>query len=377
MTILVVTPRYSPYVGGIETLMLDLLPALRDRGRDIVVVTGVDDEQGRSDVVDGIPVHRLPFAKALRSTDPGAMFDVMSQLRAIELEHDVRVRHMHGLDLATYWFAWREHRRRPLPFVVSVHGTLEELTWAEGAHGMLRDADVVTAVSEAVRDYVEREVTGLRGSVTVIPNGLRPPVVDGPDADPVPGALLLAGRIDTTKGFDVAIEALAVLRASHPHARVRIAGAGFEEAALRRRCRELGLGDRVAFLGFLPRQAMLAEMQRAQAVLVPSRDTEGFGLVALEAAHMGRPVIASRVGGLPEVVRDGETGMIVDANDPAALAVAIAALLDAPERAAAMGQRAREHAMAHDLDVCADRYDALYTSVEDARARGVLAGSGG
>lgn len=377
MTILVVTPRYSPYVGGIETLMLELLPALCDRGRDIVVVTGVDDEQGRFDVVDGIPVHRLPFAKALRSSDPGAMFDVMRRLRAIESEHDVHLRHLHGLDLPTHWFTWREHRRRPLPFVVSVHGTLEELPWAQGAHRMMRDADAVTAVSEAVRAAVERDVDGLRGPVEVIPNGLRPPEVDGLHADPVPGALLLAGRIDTTKGFDVAIEALAVLRASHPHARVRIAGAGFEEAALRRRCRELGLGDRVAFLGYLERPAMLAEMQRAQAVLVPSRDTEGFGLVALEAAHMGRPVIASRVGGLPEVVRDGETGTIVDSDDPVALAAAIAALLDDPERAAAMGQRAQEVAMEYDLDVCADRYDALYGSLEDARARGVLAGSGG
>ncbi len=86
-------------------------------------------------------------------------------------------------------------------------------------------------------------------------------------------------------------------------------------------------------------------LERSLAVVVPSRG-EGFGMVALEASERGRPVIASAVGGLPEIVEDGVTGLVVPPDDPAALAAAILALARGPHRAAAMGAAARARALA-------------------------------
>jgi glycosyltransferase involved in cell wall biosynthesis len=106
---------------------------------------------------------------------------------------------------------------------------------------------------------------------------------------------------------------------------------------------------------------MLALLNSATVVLVPSRKAEGFGLVALEAALMARPVVASRFGALPEVVMDGETGLLVDKDDPLALADAILTLLTHPDTAMTMGETGRRRAQdLFGLQRHVDSFDALY-----------------
>jgi glycogen(starch) synthase len=105
-------------------------------------------------------------------------------------------------------------------------------------------------------------------------------------------------------------------------------------------------------------------MKSATIVVMPSRWEEAFGLVALEAALMGRPVVATRVGGLPEVVVDRETGLIVQKDDSEALADAIASLLDQPQQAMAMGNAGRLRAQQiFSLQRYVDAYDALYRTL--------------
>ena len=120
------------------------------------------------------------------------------------------------------------------------------------------------------------------------------------------------------------------------------------------------LADRVDFLGLLDDDAMLAEIAAASVVLVPSRIIEGFALVALEAAHLGRPVVATDVGGLSETVIDGVTGLLVPPEDADALATAVDRLLAAPDRAATMGTAARLAAARFDVDECAGAYTDAY-----------------
>ena len=109
---------------------------------------------------------------------------------------------------------------------------------------------------------------------------------------------------------------------------------------------------------------MPALLNSATVVLVPSRIGEGFGLVALEAALMARPVVASQFGALPEVVVDGETGLLVERDDPAALAAAITTLLEHPETATAMGQAGRRRAQTlFGLGPHVDAFDALYRRI--------------
>jgi glycosyltransferase involved in cell wall biosynthesis len=139
-----------------------------------------------------------------------------------------------------------------------------------------------------------------------------------------------------------------------------IAGDGPEDAALKQQAIHLGIADRVQFFGALEHDRMLAFLWGLDLFVNPSR-AESFGVAALEAAASGLPVVASRVGGLPEVVADGETGLLVPPADPAALAQAIASLIDDPARRRALGRAARERAVTrYDWQSCARAMERLY-----------------
>ncbi|MCO6452451.1 MAG: glycosyltransferase family 4 protein, partial [Caldilineales bacterium] len=130
---------------------------------------------------------------------------------------------------------------------------------------------------------------------------------------------------------------------------------------LRGLARSLGIADAVEFLGWAAPEQIPDLINRSTLVLAPSRWEEPFGLVALEAAQMGRPVIATNVGGLPEIVLHGETGLLVERDDIPGMAAAISELLGQPDRCGAMGGRARLRAAADfGITRMVDAYDSVY-----------------
>jgi phosphatidyl-myo-inositol dimannoside synthase len=167
------------------------------------------------------------------------------------------------------------------------------------------------------------------------------------------GFLLIAGRMasgERYKGHDQLLEALQRI----PDARLVVAGDGDDRRRLEEKAAVLGLGDRVAFTGFLS-EATLAELyRRCAAFVMPSRG-EGFGLVYLEAMRAGKPVVANRGSAAEEIVRDGETGLLVDSDDRDELSAALAHLLSEPEAARRMGEAGRER---WQRDFRADRFRA-------------------
>jgi glycogen(starch) synthase len=371
MTVLIVPVRYMPHVGGIETLLHHTLPRLRERGHEPVIVTESGDDRTSAEVIDGVPVYRLPFFAALRSYDPAAILDNSRRLREIEADHHVTLRHVHGLDFNMFFVAWR-HRRAPLPLMISLHGTLDvPFPFSPITLRMLGGADVVTAVSNGVRDSLAATIPTLAERVHVIPNA----IAAAEDVLPWPadGHLFCAGRLEEQKGFDVAIDALARLAGDRPDLRLLIAGRGTGETALRRHAERVGVAARVRFLGTITREEVRATIDGASIVLVPSRSMEGFSMIALEAAHLARPVVATSVGGLGETVEDGLTGVLVPPDDPECLAHAIGDLLADPMRAAAMSKDARRRACRFDVDWCADAYAEMYRTLDHDGAASLAA----
>jgi glycogen(starch) synthase len=209
--------------------------------------------------------------------------------------------------------------------------------------------------------HARRLVPEITSRSCVIYNGLRGPSVALAPLPTDPPVVLCLGRIVRDKGFDLAVEALAVVARRIPAARLLIAGDGPERPALERQAQELGIADAVRFAGWVSPEAVPALINEAALVVMPSRWEEAFGLVALQAAQMGRPVVATRVGGLPEVVLHGETGLVVGKEDGAALAEAILFLLEHPDEAARLGEAARRRAAdAFSMDRYLDQHDALY-----------------
>ena len=190
-------------------------------------------------------------------------------------------------------------------------------------------------------------------------------VTSSPAAAPEAGTIVTGGRLVREKGFDLFVDALA--RVPTPW-RAIVAGDGMERAGLEARARRAGLADRIEFAGWRDEAGMDALYRRASVVVMPSRWPEPSGIVGLEAMAHGRPVAAFAVGGIPEWLEHGVTGLLAPPLDSAALGEAVAALLADPSAAARMGEQGRLRA---DALFSPSRHlallDALYAALPDPR----------
>jgi len=227
----------------------------------------------------------------------------------------------------------------------------------------------VNSFSAVVLAQARRLVPEITLRSSVIYHGQDAPVLPPAPLPFDPPQLLCLGRLVYEKGFDLAVKAFSMISHRFPGMRLAIASDGPARPALQRLAADLGLTHLVDFLGWLEFEKMPALVNSATIVVMPSRMAEGFGLVALDAALMARPIVATRVGGLPEVVADGQTGFVVEPEDSHALAEAIAHLLDHPEAATKMGEAARRRAQElFSWKRHVDAFDALYRRVIEQAA---------
>jgi glycosyltransferase involved in cell wall biosynthesis len=318
----------SPILGGIENHVLRLAQGLRERGHAVAYASPADGWLAQHMHAQGFEGLGLRFR---------GMYDAWAlwRLRRFAQRWGATVLHGHAqrggryADLVARWCG--------LPSVVTAHST--------NSHRWFRPHMRVLAVSHAVRDFLLEQ--GLPPErVAVVYNGMPDPgVPTPPSASPVL-RLGLIGRLEAVKGQDVALQALARLPADVPVQLCLVGGDTTAWAAhLRTEVQRLGLADRVQFLG--QRADVAALLTQMDGVLAPSR-REALSLTLVEAAAAGRPAIASRVGGIPEVVQDGVSGWLVPPDDPPALADAIQRLAAASaETRAALGAAARQHYLDH------------------------------
>jgi phosphatidyl-myo-inositol dimannoside synthase len=271
-----------------------------------------------------------------------------------------------ALGFALWKMQWREHRsafvfdflgpsrvqaylprRYSAPYMVALHGieVWQPLTWdrrralaksvvqlAFSSYTVARARPFCRALDAAILSLAleEREPAGEADAALLDRLGQ--------------GFLLITGRMasgERYKGHDQLLEALPGLLVAHPGARLVIAGDGDDRARLEAKAASLGLGDAVAFTGFVS-EATLAELyRRCAAFAMPSRG-EGFGLVYLEAMRAGKPVLAARGSAAEEIVRHGETGLLVDPDDREELGAALSRLIGDPEMSLEMGRAGRE-----------------------------------
>jgi len=274
--------------------------------------------------------------------------------------------------------------RQSLPLVVTLHGS--DMAVSERSHAIGRATrwtfSRTAAVTAPSGDLLERaRAFGAGGLRELIPYGAD---VQALEADPVaveslrerlgigPQHTVVAGigRLIPVKGFEYLVEAHAKARAAHPELRLLIVGDGDRREQLTARARSLGVAETVIFTGMVDRDEISVYLVAADLVVVPSVHYEGYadGLpnVALEAMAAGKPLVATRVGGLPELVRPGETGLLVDEKDAEALAEAITTLARDPGMRARMGSAGR--ALIRDSmtwDKVAERFEAVYQRVLD------------
>jgi glycosyltransferase involved in cell wall biosynthesis len=249
--------------------------------------------------------------------------------------------------------------------------------WLDG-HLIGRRADAFVAVSqEDQRRMIEVEHVP-EARTRLIYNGIPALPATDPARDvraelgirpdqPVVGAVAI---FRPQKSLDVLLRAARLLRDEFPELRVLIAGSGFqeEETRLRGIADDLELGDTVNFLGI---RTDVPDVVRIFDVAALSSDFEGTPLAVMEYMDAGKPVVATRVGGVPDIVVDGETGLLVEPQDPEALAAATAELLRDPERAVRMGEAGRERCRREfSIEATARKVEALYEELYAAKTAG-------
>jgi len=281
---------------------------------------------------------------------------------------------------------------RPRPFVVStVHSSrVRRATDRAVLARLTPEMDRLVAVSRSIERKIERE--GRRGApVVLIPNGVdldgyaaQPPdpsLADGVGVRPGGPLVGIIARIEPEKGHPTLLDAWPLVLRDVPEARLLVVGEGSRREMLEDRARRLGLLGGAAIAGngrrpsgsFEPRVVFTGRRDDIPAIVaaldvavLPSyREAQGVSL--LEAMALERPIVASRVGGIPEFVDDGVTGLLVEPRDPAALAAAVVRVLRDRALAETLGRNARE--------VVRDRYcvDLMVQRVEDLYEEGIAA----
>ena len=354
-------------ISGSEAHLLSLLPRLRERGWDVSLLMLHEHEPGAWDfanelIARGVPLDSIPLGA---DVDPVAFLRLVGYLG----RHRPDILHTHLVHADAYGQMAGTLARVPVR-VSTKHGFnefREGRLFALGDRSVASLAHVHVAISRGLARYLADTEGFDEASFEVVHYGIAPRA--GPAAFPEESPrLLCVGRLIPIKGHIVLLRAFAEARRELPSLELDIAGRGPMEPALKALARELGVADAVRFLGYV--SPIQAAIERSAVVVVPSMG-EGFGMVALEAMERARPVIAAAIGGLGELVRLGETGLLVAPGEAGPLARAIVELAGDLPRAARMGEAGRRRALAEFLEErCTDRTEILYRESLNGRIDG-------
>lgn len=363
-------------IAGSERHLLSLLPGLQARGVEVELLILEDPRRAVPQVEAafrkaGVPTQRLPIRQHL---DLATLWKLTALLR--DRKPDLLHTHLLHGDL----YGLIAARRAGIAAVVSSRHNDDSFRrralFRLFNRALMRRADAVIAISEALGRFVREVEQAAPEKVRVIPYGLDAPqnILSRAEAQAALGLkdegplIGFFGRLVRQKGLDVLIAAFALLSERHPGARLLIVGDGPLRGEFEKLAARLNRQGSILFKGWLPGASQY--MPACNLIVVPSR-WEGFGLVTLEAMHQGLPLVASRASALPEIVADGETGLLVPPEDVGALFNALDRVLGSPEMAQSMGKAGRERVLREfSVSRMVDSTLALYQSLPGQKTRG-------
>jgi phosphatidylinositol alpha-1,6-mannosyltransferase len=363
-TQLLLSYDFPPIGGGISRWMAEL--AKRYPPGSLVVSTGQYPDSGAVDDHLTAPVDRVPIPSSRLRTLPGLLIwsrrvEKLARVLAAEFIWCGNIKP------ASYPAKWTR-RRLGTPYGILLHGgdllILRQQAQRSGlkrraARALLDSASVLVANSAWTQDLCrsvleQLELKFASDRVQTVPLGADPDLFR-PGLDPagvrarygLDGRrwLLSVSRLTQHKGIDTGLRVLAQLRRDYPDLAYAVVGSGSELPSLENLARTLGIADRVRFLTEVPDRDLPGLYNCAEVYLGLSRlmeqRVEGFGISLVEAAACGIPVVAGRTGGIPEAVLEGETGLLVDPQQPDDICRALRALLDDRALAARLGSGGR------------------------------------
>lgn len=348
MHVLVITNDLPPNVGGIEYYVDQLARGLVDAGAQVTLYGSMS--QGWEDFDRSAPYTVIRESTSTLLPTPRV------------LRHALAIIERRRPDVVVFGAAFplglmgpTIRRRTGVPYVGWTHGLEVSSVRAPGGSRLLRmigrDAAAITFVSHWCRDLLE-PAFGPGPRYELLPPGVDPafhPGVDGTEVrerhgfgdDPV---VVCVSRMVERKGQDRLIRALPELRRRVPGARLLLVGGGPFRDDLEQMAREEGVAEWVTFAGKVSDEELPAHFAAGDVFAMPCRERKGgleveaFGIVFIQAQAIGRPVVAGAIGGVPDALDQGRTGLLVDGSSAASVTEAVASLLGDPDRATEMGE---------------------------------------
>jgi glycosyltransferase involved in cell wall biosynthesis len=352
-------PRHAGDAAG--AFVLALARAVQAQGCEVRVLAPSAPGLAAVDTIDGVQVQRYRYAP--RSWETLAYTGTMAEQVSASLRGKTALALLlwrgrraaraairgwrPDLVHAHWWFpSGMQAGGHGAPMILTMHGSDVRLMRSASSRTLFQRVAAQSAALFAVSGWLARQAREALGSrpVGTAPMPAATALFTAPANDAHQKDLMLfVGRLNAQKGLDHLLQAMA--RARRPWT-LDVVGDGPDREALQARARELGVGERVTWLGHLPQADLAPLYARSAALVIPSTD-EGLGLVGIEAALCETPTVAYASGGLTDVVHDGVTGWLVPGGDIDALAHAVDGVVDRPTKARAAGVTARVRALAN------------------------------
>jgi glycosyltransferase involved in cell wall biosynthesis len=323
--ILIISLAYAPFIGGAELAIENLTARLPDYQFDLLTVN-LDGQQQPQEQLGNVAVYRLGRGRLAKYFFPWKAYKLAKILQEKNHYQAVWAMMANQAGLAAYFLK----RRYPsLPYILTLQeGESEAEIWRKTwlirplYKKIYRAADCLVAISEFLAARARRLAPAAK--IKIIPNGV---AGINPERQPLVSNIVLSiSRLVSKNGLAdllLAVKDLPVM--------VQLAGDGPQRNSLQKLASKLKIDNRVQFLGAIPNQEINGYLERAAVFVRPSH-SEGLGTAFLEAQSQGVPVIGTAVGGIPEIIQDGQTGWLVPPYDPAALAARLAFVLDPANR---------------------------------------------
>lgn len=371
MNICMLTSEFPPDLGGISTYIYNVSKKLINRGHNITIITRGTYRKTYHEKIDGISVHRVRFIPSYPYPFKLHGFFVNKLFKSLESDFDLV--HIHGslvplihtscrVVFTSHGTTMRDIENMPIK---SFHFLVVKLLSKQLFNiekKLVKNADVVTAVSHSCAKELKREYA-INKEITVLNNGVVTnffiPIKNKKKED----YILYTGRLETRKGLIDFIESAKCVCREHANIKFVLTGKGTIKKYLERRINECGLKNNFYFAGFVDQSKLLEYYQNATICALPSY-YEGLPTTLLEAMSCGIPSIATDVEGSSELIKDGETGLLVPPRNPERLAEAILRLLDDEELRTRLGANARKYIVTnYDWELITDKIEEIYINM--------------
>jgi glycosyltransferase involved in cell wall biosynthesis len=361
MKIIYWTELFLPDISGVSILGQNVLPEMQKRGFEFIIITS----HGRHNVPDldefnGIPIYRFNFHTALINKDFGKINKIVDKLNHIRQEFKPDLVHLNSSEPSLFYF---DHSKlKHIPKIVTIHLFINEIHNTNALfQRILKDANWVTTVSSETLTQIQKMLPQLNYRSTCIKNAIKTPLIEPQSIHQFQNKLLFIGRLAKGKGVEVALKAFSIINREIDKTKLIIAGNGPEMNNLKDSSIKYGLTNSVSFIGEVSPLEIPKLINSTFSVIVPSIEEEQGSIVSLQAGIMERPVVASNVRGLREIIKDNITGLIVRKNDHNDLANKILFLLRNPKIAEKLGKSARKRVSSdYNFDKCLNEYEKIY-----------------